>query len=420
MRVIEPKHLEQRKLHRDKRAKKRRHKRRIIPLMFLVILIYMIIVALIPVPNLDAEPKAITNATSTSVKINWPNYGQASLGAVGYGLLASNGEQKPIPIASIAKVITAVSVLKVRPLSPGDQGDKIVFTQEDVDTYNKFYSQGQSVVPVKAGEEITQYQALEALLLPSSNNMADILVVWAFGSNKAYLEFVNPFTKSIGMKDTVIADASGFSPQTVSTSADLTKLAEIAMNHPVISEIVGKKQTTIPVAGEVYNVNRILGINGVNGVKTGNTDEAGGCFMFSAKRNIDKDHSVTVVGAIMGAENLSRAIDDSLPLLDEAFNNFKLYVPIKENEIVAKIKQNGGGSSNVIASKSLAIVVWNDQPIRSEYVQSNLRHSIRTGDSTGNVLVHVGNMVYKIPTHSDGSIESRGYTWKLLNLAGYL
>ncbi len=98
---------------------------------------------------------------------------------------------------------------------------------------------------------------------------------------------------------------------------DLVKLAEIAINHPVISEIVKQEQADLPVAGTVYNVNNLLGKHGVIGIKTGNTDEAGGCYLFSARRKIDATHEITVVGAIMGAPARDKALNDSLPLLDE-------------------------------------------------------------------------------------------------------
>ncbi len=93
--------------------------------------------------------------------------------------------------------------------------------------------------------------------------------------------------------------------------------------NPVIADIVSQKSATIPVAGTINNVNWLLGTDGINGIKTGNTDQAGGCFLFSAKHTID-GHDITLIGAIVSAPDLMASVNDSKPLIaaiDKGFFN---------------------------------------------------------------------------------------------------
>lgn len=420
MRVLEPRELEQRRLHRNKVQKVRKHKRRLLPLILAAIVIYGLLAMLIPSPDLQTHVNAITLPKAMAVSLPWPSYGQAAISAVGYGVLAENGDPKPFPIASVAKVITAIAVLKVRPMQPGTHGDMLTVTAQDVAIYNKYAADGQSVIKVELGEQITEYQALQALLLPSANNMADALVRWAFGSIENYITFVNPLTKTLGMMHTNIDDASGFSPKTTSIAADLAKLGVNAMNHPVIAEIVNQTQADLPVAGTVYNVNKQIGMKGVIGIKTGNTDEAGGCYLFSAKRKIDSTHEITVVGAVMGAPNLAKAMEDSLPLLDESFKNFKVITPLHVQDVVGRISQTYGANVPLVVGKSEAVAIWTAQPIRVEFAASPLKSQIIAGSYVGNLNLFVGEKNYHLPVVSGGAIRDLSPLWRLRHAGGYL
>ena len=111
--------------------------------------------------------------------------------------------------------------------------------------YDNYASQDGSVVVVSEGEQISEYQALQAMLLPSANNMADTLAVWAYGSMDNYLAYANNLATSLSLKQTHLADASGFSAQTVSSASDLVELAQTAMNDPVLTQIVSQRQADI-------------------------------------------------------------------------------------------------------------------------------------------------------------------------------
>jgi D-alanyl-D-alanine carboxypeptidase (penicillin-binding protein 5/6) len=96
------------------------------------------------------------------------------------------------------------------------------------------------VVKVAAGEQISEYQALQAMLLPSANNMADSLARWAFGSPADYVTYANGIIKKMGLSHTVVGNTNGFDDTTTSTADDLVMIGLQAMRNPVIADIVSQ------------------------------------------------------------------------------------------------------------------------------------------------------------------------------------
>lgn len=384
MRVVEP--------HAFKSVKhpKKRGKSAFIPFVIVIVLaVYVAAMMGRALPMAKATPQPTLPTKSQSVAIKWPSYGQASIGAVGYGVLGKKGEQKALPTASVAKVMTALAVLKQRPLKVGEQGPTITITQDDVDEYYRTIAMDGSNVPVQLGEEITQYEALQALLLPSANNMAYTLVKWAYGSEENYLRFVNNFAKSLGMENTNFDDASGYSPKTKSTSADLVKLAVNAMDNPVIAEIASQQEATIPVAGRIYNVNMLLGRNGIVGVKTGNTEEAGGCFMAAAVREIG-GKKIIAVSVIMGAPNLATALRDSVPLVNSVLDGFSEVTIAKAGQQVGVYEQAWSDPIALTVESDLKGVVWQDSSVSTELKLDNPRSTAKAGSKVGVITANAG------------------------------
>jgi D-alanyl-D-alanine carboxypeptidase (penicillin-binding protein 5/6) len=146
---------------------------------------------------------------------------------------------------------------------------------------------------------LSERQALEALLLPSANNVAALLAVHEAGSVEAFVEEMNEAAAGLGMRNTDYTDPSGFDDTTVSTATDQLKIGRAAMADPTFAEIVAMPATVLPVAGEVTNFNALVGHEGFIGIKTGSDEAAGGCLLF-AKRVHVKGHTRTIFGAVLG------------------------------------------------------------------------------------------------------------------------
>jgi serine-type D-Ala-D-Ala carboxypeptidase (penicillin-binding protein 5/6) len=229
----------------------------------------------------------------------WPAYGQAAFVLSGQSQIHAGPNQHAVPIASVAKVMTAYVVLRDHPLVLAQDGPTITLTDADVADTNRRIGQQESVVPVVAGEQLTELQALQALLLPSANNIAAALARWDAGSADRFVARMNATARSLGMTHTRYTDPSGYDPATVSTAADQVRMVDRAMSLPVFASIVATQSATLPVAGRVYSTDALLGHDGFVGVKTGSDDAAGGCFAFRAVRVID-GRRTTITGVVLG------------------------------------------------------------------------------------------------------------------------
>jgi D-alanyl-D-alanine carboxypeptidase (penicillin-binding protein 5/6) len=348
------------------------------------------------------------------VRLSWPNYGQSAIGAPGYGVLATNGPQMPAPMASVSKVILALSVLAKKPLQPGQQGPTIKLADADVAIYNDYVAKNGSAVAIQAGEEISEYQALEALLLASAGNMADTLARWAFGSVDGYIAHANGYVKSIGLKQTILADASGLSPQTLSTSSDLVLLGIEALKHPVLAGIVSEQLATIPVAGTVYNTNWLLGRNGVVGIKTGSSDEAGGCFLVAANRNIE-GQTIILVGAVMGAPNIGTAINASDALVTSAGSGFKTRKVIFAGQIVGQYRSSWGARADAVADKDFSLLLWSGSTPDTKVDLEALAAPKSKDSLAGSIVINAGGQTKSIPVVLDQDTPAPSTLWRILH-----
>jgi D-alanyl-D-alanine carboxypeptidase (penicillin-binding protein 5/6) len=229
----------------------------------------------------------------------WPAQGQAAFVQTGQWQIQASPNQHAAAIASVAKVMTAYLVLRDHPLRPGQDGPTITLTEADVADTDRRRPQQESVVSIAAGEQLTELEALEALLLPSANNIAAVLARWDAGSAGRFVARMNATARSLGMTHTGYTDPSGYDDATVSTAADQVRIVDRAMRLPVFASIVATPSANLPVAGTVHNTNTLLGHNGFVGVKTGSTAAAGGCFAFRAIRWIDGKRT-TITGVVLG------------------------------------------------------------------------------------------------------------------------
>jgi serine-type D-Ala-D-Ala carboxypeptidase (penicillin-binding protein 5/6) len=241
-----------------------------------------------PRPQAMSPPGTVTPEAGTAAPrqgltaVSWPADGVSAADISGFGLAAGPGAARPVAIASVAKVMTAYVVLHDHPLPSGGSGPDIAVQPAEAAAYPSQVHDGESLVPVDAGERLTERQALEALLLPSADNMAWILARWDAGSQAAFVARMNATARRLGMTGTSYTDPSGLDSSTTSTAADQVRLGTAAMRVPALAAIAATSAAVVPVAGVVRNLNTLLGQDGIAGLKTGSTQAAGGCVLIAA------------------------------------------------------------------------------------------------------------------------------------------
>jgi D-alanyl-D-alanine carboxypeptidase (penicillin-binding protein 5/6) len=372
----------------------------------------------LPIPKISYNNN-LFQPVATGQQITWPNSGESAVGVVGSQILDTHNTQTPEPTASTAKLVTALMVLRAKPLSFNQPGPTITLTQNDVNIYNAYIAEDGSVVSVEAGEQISEYQLLEAMLIPSANNVADSLADWAYGSLPNYEAQANKYVASLGLTGTNIgSDASGFSPTTVSTAHDLVKIGEMIMQQPVLAQIVSESSASnIPVVGTITNYNNLLGSNNVVGIKTGNTDQAGGVFVGASKPTIG-GQTITMVTAYMQAPTLQAALTGSLPLITSSQSNYQQYTLVTGNEAVATMKLPWQSKKvSVVADSNLNSYAWGGGEIDNTVNLNKLTYPTKPGQiigqavATGNASLVPENVTLSL----DQKIENPPLIWRLLH-----
>jgi D-alanyl-D-alanine carboxypeptidase (penicillin-binding protein 5/6) len=229
-------------------------------------------------------------------QFGWPQHGQAAL-VLGNGRLAGSPHEEPVPIASLAKVMTAYLTLTRYPLSGAQDGFTITISAAQAQAVAQDARQGESVVAVHASERLTERQLLEALLIPSGNNIAQMLATQVAGSQTHFVAEMNAQARALGMDHTIYTDPSGLDPSTVSTAADQLHVFQRAMRFPVFRQIVSMASVTLPAAGTLTNYNPLIA-EGFAG-KTGSDSAARGCLAFFTHVTVS-GRRVTVVGVVLG------------------------------------------------------------------------------------------------------------------------
>ena len=372
-----------------------------------------------PVPAVAAtsfHPAEIAIA-GTPPSLPWSSVGSGAVGASDLGLIATSGDAAPVPTASLAKVMTAMVVLADKPLATGDSGPILVMTDRDVAIYQADAAQQQSVVPVTAGERLTEFEALQALLIPSGNNIAETLADWDAGSVPAFVAKMNARAAALHLTHTTFVDPAGLSTQTVSTPTDLLAMGIAGMQQAVLAQIVGLPQATLPVAGTVYNVNSALGQSGIVGIKTGSGLNLGASFLFAADATID-GRQLTLYGCVMGQPTLDAAFTEAEALVGSLRDALRVRQVIAVYDVVGAYQTAWGGNSVLEATKGVMLVEWPGMILHQRLDAKTVAVDgpVPSGMSGGTLHVALGDQLVDVPLVTEGSLDPPGTAWRLFRI----
>lgn len=306
-------------------------------------------------------PATISLDTSSvggrATSIAWPT-GEAAFSADGFDFLESSGSGGNISTASIAKVITVLCVLEKRPLALGETGPTVTMTAADAARYHAEVARNGTSYAVSEGDMLTEYEMLEAILLPSANNIADTAAIWAFGSLDAYRAYAQSFVENHDMTSTLIGpDASGYDPSTTSTPKDLVTLAKLALNNPVVMEIAGKPSAILEGWVPIRNHNAVLGTDGITGLKTGLNDGNTGSLLFTATVG-PEDSKVNVAGIVANAGTLQGALNNAARLVDSLKDDFPVTTVFHSDEHVGTLRTAWGSEADIVTTGDVQLQHW--------------------------------------------------------------
>jgi D-alanyl-D-alanine carboxypeptidase (penicillin-binding protein 5/6) len=357
---------------------------------------------------------------ASGASFSWPEAKEAAVTVRGLAAAWSTAQQPVVPIASVTKIMTAYLVLRDHPLAGDEQGPSITVTQADFQTYQSDVANGDSNAAVAPGEKLTEREALEALLLPSADNIAMMLANWDADSRTAFVAKMNARAKSLGMKDTTYTDPSGLAADTVSTARDQLILVRKAMTIPAFASIVAMPSAEIPVAGTVRNYAHVVGTDGIIGVKTGSDTAAQACWAFAARRLIAGQERV-VYGVVLGApldpaSPVANALDAGVSLADQAHKMFQQLTVLPAGTVVARIKVPWSKAQiPVVTARPLAGLAPSGTPVTLRVRVHAPSSSFPDGQPVGSISVDGLLTPSSTILVSQGASGTPGLAWRILH-----
>jgi D-alanyl-D-alanine carboxypeptidase (penicillin-binding protein 5/6) len=374
-----------------------------------------------PRPSIAARSIASSSVLPGRIGgLPWPSSGQAAVAITGIGVLGSTPRPAPVPIASLAKVMTALVVLRDHPLRAGQSGPAVPITAADQAVFEADQAAGDSVAPMIAGESLTELQLLEALLIPSADNVALVLAQWDSGSMPGFVTKMNSTASALGMRSTRYADADGLSSGTVSTAADQLLLAEAVAANPVVMAVVRQPELSLPNSPLLYSYNTALGHQGVVGIKTGSTAAAGGCFMFAVDGTA-AGHRVEVLGVVVGIRGtpfIAAALNASLALVRPALASLRQVTVLPAHTVVGEVSSDWGERVTVVTTRPVTVLGFAGSPARIAVTitRAVLPSTVPTGTAVATVTVSEGGKLQRVSAVTAGPITGPSIRWRLKRL----
>ncbi|MEU0783346.1 D-alanyl-D-alanine carboxypeptidase [Streptomyces sp. NPDC006173] len=335
------------------------------PLVLLLVVIFAVAQAFrpLPTPGLALTADETYTFDGGTLDLPWPGQGQSAIEVDGVGGLGTDGKQTPAPVASVAKIMTAYVILQEHPLKGNEDGEKITVDQQAEDESKL---PDESTAAMSKGQQFTERQMLQMLMIPSGNNVARLLARWDSDS-KSFVAKMNAAAEDLGMKNSTYTDPSGLQKTTVSTAVDQIKLARKVMQNDVFRSVVGMAKADIPgLDNTIYNNNDLLVQQvGVIGLKTGSSTPAGGNLVWAATKNIN-GKTQTIYGAVMNQnagtgkvwDSLHLALANSQKLIDKVQKSLTTATVVKKGQVVGYVDDQLDGRTPVVATKNMTAVGW--------------------------------------------------------------
>lgn len=382
--------------------------------LLLATLTYLPLTLLAPLKPALVTVSAPIEETPEVPALAFPAYGASAIGAVGYpGVLARSGATTPLPMASITKVITSLVVLDAHPLAVGEPGPTATMTAADAALYGSYLAQNGTVATVRAGMAFTERQLLELTLIKSANNYTTSMALWAFGSQDAFLAAARAWLSENGLDQIVINEPTGIDRSNVAPVDQLVELGRIALAHPVIAEIVATPATDVPPLGVLPNTNELLGLGGVDGIKTGTLDDFGANLLFSADYSVGES-TVTVIGVVLGGPDHDVIDRDILALLSSTVANFTEVEVAADAEAFATFDPIWADSVAAIAAERATLLTWGGAPVTVEVVTEELRTGT-AGADVGDLVFTSGPATVRVDLELSADLDDPGPWWRLTN-----
>ncbi|MFI3325768.1 MAG: D-alanyl-D-alanine carboxypeptidase family protein [Clostridia bacterium] len=266
-------------------------------------------------------------------------------------VLYSENENEIRACASITKVMTLVLTMEALESGQLNLSDTLYASAHAS-------SMGGSDIWLEEGEAMTVNDLIKATVIMSANDAAVVLAEAIAGSEEAFVDMMNDKAAELGMTNTTFMNCNGLDEEGhLTTAYDIALMSRELMKHELIYDY-----TTVYIdylrdgETQLVNTNKLLNsYDGITGLKTGTTSQAGSCIVATASRN-----EMDIIAVVLGADNMTDRMADATKLLDYGFANWEIVTPLYdlpseievENSMVETIEIYCTGDTSVLAQST--------------------------------------------------------------------
>ena len=369
------------------------------------LLIFLLIISLLPITNLQAIENDITPNASGAILID------ADSKQILYD---KNADKKLFP-ASTTKIMTMIIMFEAI-------NNKKISFDDQVTTSKYAASMGGSQVYLEEGENMSLEDMFKSIAIASANDASVAVSEYIAGSTNKFVEMMNQKAKELNLKNTHFENVTG-----LHDNNHYTCPYDLAMMASYLIKIGGNKLLSVTSLYDSYiredtkqsfwlvNTNKLLKLyDGVDGLKTGYTKEAGYCLVTTANRDGQR-----LVGVVMKESEPKKRNEEMCNLLDYGFNNYKREIIYKKDSIIEKhvVDKMDNLTINVVCKEDIAYIKAkaNDQKYTTKIVYKDNLLPVKKGDIVATLTVLCDDKeITSYNLYSDNDVEKATYFSKLI------
>ncbi|WP_194241261.1 D-alanyl-D-alanine carboxypeptidase family protein [Bacillus fonticola] len=308
-------------------------------------------------------------------------------------VLFQKNQHDRLPPASMTKIMTMLLIMEAL-----DSGK--ITLDETVTASEHAASMGGSQIFLEPGEEMTVEEMLKGIAIGSGNDASVAMAEHIAGSEEAFVDMMNEKVKELGLKDTNFVNPTGLSAENHYSSAyDMGMMAKELLKYDKITEFTGVYEDYLRQDSEkkfwLVNTNKLVKFyKGVDGVKTGFTQEAKYCLTATAEKN-----GMRVIAVVFGAPTPKDRNAQVTAMLDHAYAQYKTSPLFEKDEVLAQLRVSKSEQKRVDVTTSEPISILTKKGENTDgfthevMLDDSVKAPMKKGDTVGTLQVKNGDKV---------------------------
>ncbi|WP_018660524.1 D-alanyl-D-alanine carboxypeptidase family protein [Heyndrickxia acidiproducens] len=328
-------------------------------------------------------------------------------------VLYSKNSHEELPPASMTKIMTMLLIMEAL-----DKGS--IKMDEKVRTSEYAASMGGSQIFLEPGEEMTVEQMLKGIAIGSANDAAVAMAERISGSEEAFVDRMNERARELGLKDTKFANVTGLPVKGhYSSSYDMAMMAKELLKHEEVTKFTGKYEDYLREDTDkkfwLVNTNKLVRYYpGVDGLKTGFTNDAKFCLTATAKKD-----GMRVIAVVFGAPSTKDRNAQVTKMLDFAFSQYMTHSLYKKGAVLAEVKVSKGSAKRIraVTTEPVSVLTKKGEKLsrikKTVKLKEHIKAPVKKGDPIGTLTItEDGKQLAKTTLVSNQSVKEAGW-WQL-------